>query len=349
MRVATLLAAGVLAAATAAQSSYTFPRFYNNFEGNSNSSIPFSSTQYRYQQVLGDAKGTPIANVKNIAFRRDGVTTATATGKNLILTLVMGHASVVNMTDTFANNYVGPTTTVVNAKAFSLPARQGAPTRPSVWDIVIPFDTTWSYNGNQDLLYELVTSNAGSGTYYLDFATEGQNSVPADPNAIGTGCTATGRTTPVTLSTTTAVSRTSGDITFAFRAINGPATTVGSIFLIGATNPDIPVSGLCGDGKLYTDALYAVPPASYSNGTFNAPSISLPWSTAWAQLSLYVQAGVIDGGLSNPIKVAVSNGLKVTLPPALFPDFTATRLYSSNNAATTGTLDVGATITRFQN
>jgi hypothetical protein len=348
MRVATLLAAGVLAAAAAAQTSHTFPR-YTNFEGNSNSNFPFTSAQYRYQQVLGEAKGTPIANMTGIAFRRDGVQATTSNGKSLVLTIVMGHASITHMTDTFANNYVGPTVTVVNAKTINLPARQGAPTRPSVWDVVIPFDVPFSYNGSQDLLYELVTSNAGTGTYYIDFATEGQTSVPVDDNDIGTGCIATGRTAPVTLTTTTSVSRTSGGITFGFRGINGPATTIGSIFLIGATNPNLPVVGLCGDGKLYTDALYSVPPQSYSNGTFNAPSISLPWSAAWANLSLYVQAGVIDGGLSNPIKVAVSNGLKITFPPALFPDFTATRLYAASNAATTGTLQVGATVTRFQN
>jgi hypothetical protein len=356
------LAAGLAAQGNPAHVE-VWPAYYRNFDGNSSTFYPFSPTatanQHRLQLIYNELRGHAISNMRSLAFRRDGVTAVTTgIARTVDLEVLCGAGDAAAATTTFANNYIGTPTVVYTRKMTNLPDRSAAPTaRPMPFDVILMFDNLFTHAGTNDFLYELKVygnSLTGAGNdYYSDYATQNPAFVPSTSTTIGAGCmTNASMTLPMTLSSAyssagTRVDRASGNLIFQWSGLRAPTNSPVVAVLLGLTNPNLAIPGLCGDGRLYSSGQIVIPAgAASATGSFTPPVINVPWDNAYALLAVYTQAVAADP--SQPgLQVAVSNGLEQILPPGLPPTFNIARLHHFSDAnGATGLLVTGGLVVR---
>jgi hypothetical protein len=361
MRTVTFL---LLAATAAAQvgpaHTEVWPSYFRNFEGNSSTAYPFSpsatSGAHRLQQIFSELRGHSITGMKSLAFRRDGITTlTTGAARTVDLELLCADGNAVAAVTTFASNYLNTPTTVYTRKMTNLPDRSAPPSaRPMPFDVIILFDNLYNHSGTNDFLWEVkVYGNSLSGTgneYYSDYAPQGSASIPSVNTTIGSGCMTNASTvSPMTLSTTTRTDRASGNLILQWAGLRAPISSPAVVVLFGLQNPNLLIPGLCGTGRMYTNALITLPGGTVDpTGAFTPPAVNVPWDNAYALLPVYVQAVAADA--SQPgLKVAASNGIQSQIPPGPPPTFTISRLhhFSDPNGAT-GTLVTGGLVIRTE-
>jgi hypothetical protein len=344
---------GVLCAQRDAQ--VVLPGYFASFEGNSSSSYPFSAAAHRMQQIHNDARGNAMAGVRGWAIRRDGITTlVSGAPRRVDVELAMADGDAANASTTFASNYVNPPTAVFQRKLVNLPDRSPAPgQKPMPWDVVFLFDNQWVYSGTHDLLWEIkVFSNTLSGAgneYWSDFAPQNAAVIPAMDFPVGSGCLTNASTTlPMTLEGASRVERATGRLLLGWDGLRAPRNEALVVVVVGGQGASFPVPGLCGDGRLYVVPLITLPagPAS-SSGSFVPPPGRVPWSPALARADLFAQAAAVDS--SQPgLPIAVSNGLRTSMPPGPPPSFLITRVHHFSDAnATTGLVTTGGLVVRF--
>jgi hypothetical protein len=288
-------------------------------EGNSNNVFPFASTVVRrYQQGHGDIAGSPKI-ISKLSFRVNAPTTATTfTGTAAIdMELFMSNTRPINqMSFVFANNPVGPITTVIARKIVNMgPQGMASPPGPNPFtanmDLVL--DTPYPYPGALPLLWEAVVySNTIAGTFSgLDVDTT--NYTSGVSTITGTGCTATGRTAAMTH--TGNFVDAGGTLLVNFTVTNGPSSAP-AILALGATNPNLAIPGLC--SSLFTDVIVLLSlgatdaAGAITTAEPNGRTFVLPNTLAGAVITSQVHC--VDTGRTDPIPVSNSNGRSVTVP-----------------------------------
>jgi hypothetical protein len=251
-----VLSVAVLAAAAAAQPAFTAPRGHGAREGATSAvSLHFgfhgaSRTQY----LDGGQRGAPRANIDRARLRRDAESPSTATSgpRGLNAGFVLAHCDLVaNPTPsaTFAANYKTPPTQVYAVKPTNLPDHGPQPlTLPGPWDVTFPFDVPFSYNGTDDLLWEVTANgNTAPASNYLLDAVAGDATVgggAGDWRFNGwTGCRVPPNASAFELLTAAPTTSAAGVASLSWLAQRGPANAP-AVLALGLSDPNL-VGLLC--------------------------------------------------------------------------------------------------------
>jgi hypothetical protein len=343
MRPALLLTTATLLAA-AAPAQFTrdviSPRGAEFFEGNSSSDILFGNwnPNTRVQQIDKNLIGTGLPAILYLGWRRNGNANAGA-AKTTDLTIIMSHADYDTVTNDFASNYKDPPQTVFTRKPVNLPDWNApAPTVPSPFDLRVPLDTPFIYNGVDALLWDVLNENNPMGTYSQDWLS---GTIPhtygAYPTLLGAGCP----TPNGTMNHRAAIRANATTLDMGFRVEGAPSTANVSL-LFGLSNPGLTVPGLC-------TTLNTAPIADLPLGVTDAQggiALQFGFATAWnpgfAGLPIHTQALALDP--SQPfLPVALSGGLLSPAPTAAGTQIIdVKRIY--NTSSTTALTGIGPSV-----
>lgn len=310
------------AVALAQTQTQTSPKGYGSVEGNGSHGYVIAATDgLRYQQVDSTWRGTPVANLASLAFRRDGALATNTTYASRTLnqvSVVLSHATMSALSGNFAANYKGAATTVFTPKNVNAPDWSTKPaTAPAPFDLKLTFDQQWSYNGTDDLLWEIqigsVSTLAGPVTNYpLDYqSATGAYETVAYGAAIGTGCLAKGQTTRRFVLGTTVHDR-AGSFGLRASANFGPPSTAFVAFL-DVSDPNQTVPGLCAVVHALPTVMIPLGTSSSTGSVGSTRVDNIPFVAAAIGGSVYMQAFGLDNSQST-IQIAASQGERLTIP-----------------------------------
>jgi hypothetical protein len=334
-----------LAAMAPAQTITTAPAGYEHVRGTASTPYPFSSDlssagTFRYQEVHTSLVGTPLSNLIAASFRRDESRTFTssAVARTARIEFVLGHGDIERYTPDFEHNYTNGRSVVFARRPVNLVDWRG-PGNSTLepWTNRIPFDTAFSYNGTDALVWEVsYDSLTPTGMYNADRAAGGGNLwTSAAAASLGIGCVLAGRTNPFLLTTTLfhhIGSRTAR--MQAFVSDGPPSAAVVLSFDTAAT--DLLLPNLCTRLRVLptvslplgvTNAAGATSPVNYLTFTFTPP---------FTALHVFAQAVALDASLPpHLIPVALSQAQDCQWP--------ALDVTTPATAAYTYSIDLGAT------
>lgn len=315
-RLATALSAALICGVNAhvSSQSFVFPADHEKVEGSSSTTLPLLLGPFRYQVCSSETKGRRIL-VRSLSYRRstDAFSLPTNKGASITLSVQIGQGDYATLGTTFAQNWIGMPSTVVRTKTIKSPDWTTASTTvPASFDFVIPFDTPYVYDGKNDLLLEtLVTSQRESGNGFLDGVFRRSNGDKFGASrTVAKGCLVGGR---------------EQGALFTFRSIGGgmnsemrcrtfgapPLSPAG--FLIGFTNPNVTIPGLC--TTLNTSAEISIPLGNADGLGLAEVIFSLgAYDGKLAGASLYGQAFALDPTQA-PIRIGLSETKQLVLPP----------------------------------
>lgn len=339
----------LLASAIAAQGSLVSPSGAQSVEGNSGNNFPFnSSTVRRYMQIHADLGVTPRV-ITGMSFRvSEDMTNFTGTHANDV-EIYMGHGLPQAQTlpsFTFDANYAGPKTTVLpRAVVVHGPTGQASMPGPNPFTVDFVFSVPFVYQGNAPLIWEVAMfGSVLNGAFgYLDAVISPNNVAPT--MAIGSGCTPTGATVPMTHS----LVATDVGGTLMLRGVisNGPPNAL-ALMAYGFVNPNLSVPELC--APLYTDApiVALLGPTTATGGIdINSSTGAFVLPNQGAGLPVFTQGFVFDPLSTASLPFVVSNGRTATIPSTLpAPIHPVTRLWNNvgGTAAPTAVFATGSTI-----
>jgi hypothetical protein len=335
-----------LAAAAAAQSTFTSPRALGAAEGNDWWSFMFGHPIARWQQIDGTQRGAPIANINRIELRQDGITgSQSAVARNVDLEIVMAHTDYATSVTLYATNYRTPATVVFTKKPVSLPAWTSVPpSTPAPWTLAFPFDAGFNYNGTQDLLWETRVDNsslAAFATYPQDFhANRTLNYVNA--SLTGNGCTtANGLFQSNPLGYTDAAA-----LFLQYEVFGAPSTTPVTL-LVGASDPNQAIPGLCANLRSSMNVLVGIGTSGATGVLVNTP-LRVTWNAAYSSATLYTQMVALDPTQSG-LPLALSQGRREVMPPYLGVSYSLRGYYNDGSLVQPlGTLWNGGFAARFR-
>lgn len=320
----------------AAQGSFISPAAAATAEGNSNNNFPWTNT-FHYQQMHGDVRGSARI-VKGHAHRRDGLSTTVSLPRTFDVEIWAGEGTfnASTISATFANNYAAAPTQVFTRKMVNAPDWSTRPTTPPApFDFTFTYDTPFAYSGSLDLVWEMaIHATTATSSYVAD--AQSQGSVSSPTTILGTGCVATGRTTAMSHTATYTNNPNTNQLLVTLSVSNGTPSSQG-VFLMGATNPALPLPGFCGTSPtLFTSGELQLPGTTSSTGAMSTGALPIRWNNAFTGAQLYTQAATIDAGL--PGGLAISNGRSVQIVAMPAPGLYA-RIYASGQpTATSGTV-----------
>jgi hypothetical protein len=318
-----LAPAVLLVAAVVPAQEFTSPAGLLTTEGGSNHNyILFARPGMRWQQIDSTSVGTAYTDIKQISWRRDaGAANSSYVARTIDLSVLMAHSDVKNVSLNYDNNYLAPATTVFTTKTVNLPdwTAAGSGTGPEPWSIAAPFDTKWSYNGTDHLLWEVryssnsaVPAGTASANYGNDFQeTTGVFSTSTSGSLLGTGCVATGRTS--TMSLTGTFYNHGSKFRFTQAVSNAPSNA--AVFdNLDLSDPNLPLPGLCQPVRAAPTIVSLPLGTSSATGSVSAVTFdNIPYSSGLVGVDLFFQALALDTGLPG-IPVALSNGRRYTVP-----------------------------------
>jgi hypothetical protein len=339
-----LFAAAMVAASLGAQGVVS-PAGYDVREGDTSNSFPFGSTTHHYMQVHGDLRGTP-RTIASLSFRRDGQSeTTVGVARTFTLELFLGDANLATVSSTFANNWVGTPTRVIAPRTINAPDWTQRPrVRPAPFDLVLMLDTPFNFTGTNDLGWEaLLTNNSSSASYLADAHNDtGTGSQPGNHVMNGNGCTTANGEMLLYSGFTTSPTT----MTLRFELRDAPPSAPSAV-LVGGSDPNAAVPGLCGDGRLRTDAAFVVFNGTATSAGSYSPSASVPYNAAYVGFTFYAQGAAPDA-TQQGLAVAASNGLVAPVPDRPLATNGA-RIYLSGSTGPVGTLNNNYLLaTRFQ-
>lgn len=305
-------------------------------EGTQSNSFPFFSTLIsRYMQIHSDVAGSSKLITK-LAFRRNGPTAPSAGTRTSDLELRMGPSLDWNtFSYVFANNYLSAPTIVLPRQIVNI-GPLVATGSPAPFEIAIPLQTPFAYSGSTSLAWD-ITQYANTGTLGSTHDTEGGSATTGTASTItGAGCIASGQS--AVMDTDLQHVDRGGVYQCGFWVKNAPILSP-TVLYLGASNPNLPVLGLC--GNVYTDLLVSIPLGS-SNGSGyigergTSATTDLPSALAtflvpntFGGAQLYAQAHALDLGRTDPLPVCNSNGRTWIVPsPTTTSIVKASRLYN---------------------
>jgi hypothetical protein len=313
----------LVAAPAFAQSPIVSPSYFSNHEAYLGSGLPFGAdgtlvSGTRFQQFHTDLRGAA-RTISAIALRADqSDARRRGSAMSVDVELRIGAASLAAATSTFASNYLSTPTVAMSRRVMNLPARTGDATSfLGPFDVVLPFDQPFAYDGNEDLLWETITRsqvNYFTASYASDYVVPQVNAgTVATGFAVrslgGSTCTGYDLVPSGGLQTGTSPNLILGLQATAHRSLVGTPVGIG----IGISDPNFPLSSALCTGVIHTDAMIAVG-GPLSSAGLHTLGIVLPWQAHWAGLELYTQAVFLRSG-----GVAISRGLVVRLPDAVPP------------------------------
>jgi hypothetical protein len=289
-----LLLLAVLAAPAAAQTWFTSPVGLEHVDGDAESMVnPGSFAACRLQYIDGNQRGQPRPGIRALALRRDaGVpTTATARARTLVLGIVMAHADVAAPSAWFESNYRGGATQVYGQKPTSLPDLQAQGPAPAPWDVAVPFDRPFDYDGTADLLWELAArDNDVLEPYWLDCATDRSVAFGGVGGFryVGQGCIVPPHRAPFELISGPPRTDPGGTVGVAWHSLpTGPPASPG-VLALGRHDPGLP--GLCAPLRAGPDVL--LPFVTTGHGA--VPALSARFALPGGErLQLHAQALVL--------------------------------------------------------
>jgi hypothetical protein len=313
---AAALAVGVIPAQT---NTFVSPVSAATVEGSASNGFPWNSTtSRRYMQIHGDTILQPMAITK-LSWRRDGGAASGTAARTADIELFMGLArDWESVSYVLSDNYLVPPTRVIARRIVNMGPHVGGSPAPFSLDAVL--DAPYGYGGGLPLIWEahvhsLTLPTGSSASIDVDAApfTVGSTSIT------GSGCIASGNTAEMTHVVSTGDM--GGTLTFGFTATNAPPNAL-AFLAIGATNPNLPVPGLC--GPLYTElALMLQVGLTDGSGQLGTTLSGLQYPSGRTAFSMpnrvqgatiYTQLHAVDVGSSLPIAIVGSNGRMVTFP-----------------------------------
>jgi hypothetical protein len=333
----TTLAAVALCAAASAQ--VTSPIGYDTTEGNSNNTFPFFSSLFHYQQIHGDIRGTP-RQIRALGFRRDGTLGAGSYGaRTVTLDMWLGDANLAAVTGTFASNFIGMPTQVIANKPFNLPDYSNPfPSIPSPVDQIIVLDAPYVHTAINDLCWEVqLLSNTNTAGRFMDAASgTGGGTQVGSFTSHGTGCTTS--TGTMTLRNGTNFTTNATTMNFGWATTFGPPSAATTV-LLGIANPNLPLPGLCGGGRVHVSpVLVTINGTTSAAGAWTTPTISTPHNPALVGFAIFAQSASADGTQPG-LPIAASNGVRSVITDTA-KRCDVTRVYLSGSNGPVGTVGV---------
>ena len=253
----------------------------------------------------------------------------------------------------FGTSFVGKyganvPTTVFTRKLVNLPNLATLPpAAPAPWDVEVPFDLVlFVFFNSMDLLHEVVVwSSTIPNVYPLD-AVNAPTTMNGGFSAVDLGCTTANGL--MQLRSRHVAGSATNTLTLSWLVTGAPALAPAAV-LVGLSDPDVPIPGLCGGGKLHTDVtLLALNGQTDASGTLLASGLGFGYDPRFPAFTLTAQAVAVDF-TQGQLPVAASNGVASPLPP-LPSAVQAHRLFASGSpTASAGTLLANSClVTRFR-
>lgn len=276
-----------------------------------------------YQQVHGDLPTSPRL-IRHLGWRP--IPTSPGHGAfSTTVTLDLGSQGPTpdQATTTYLANLGPNPTRVLSNGQVQLPAYNPQPSAPADYVYTLPFAVPFIYPGTGNLCW-LVRVHTHTGTANHSYDMYQQQPTPTLHSG-GTGCTASGQTSPLALTGTLSGTN------LALTATNIPATGGAALF-IGLRNDLFDLTPIGAPCALRTSIVLTVPgisSTSSTNWTATLPS-AMPSGVA-----IYLQAAARDAA-ANPLGLILSNGLCTLWPYQSRP---VVRIWNTgNDTSATGTL-----------
>lgn len=308
---------------------------------------PFGrSVNFAYQEVHSSWNGTTQAPLTAIGFRRAPrrAANATALAHTVDATITMGPGNLPGFTNTFATNFTGTATVTMATRTVNMPDWTQPFVPEYLFSIWMPLDAPYVVDTTQDFVWDLLLMNStlpnvSSSLYYSDRT----STTSATGFVLGTGCIATGQTSPVALTTSFTNNTTTGLMGLTFGGSNFPASVPGVLHL-GLTNLNLPFPGLCGTVHASPDVAIPIGPTG-ATGTLTSTSITFPFQASLLNAYFYTQALAPDAGQAG-LPLVLSNAREGGFPPGS----TFKYIYSLTPPALTGSgpFTAGSVISAYQ-
>lgn len=319
-----------------AQSTIVSPVTAAASEGSASNSFPWnSSTQRRYMQVHSDVGGA-VKLITKLAFRQNASTTNYTGTRAVDLELYMGHGLPWHTVRyTFDQNYTSPRTGVIARKVVNM-GPQGQAVSPGPCEFTgmeLVLDTPFPYLGAANaLVWEAVVhGNTLTGNWNVSDADVGTVTTGTS-TIVGAGCTASGRTMPMTHGCSAA--DVGGGLAVGFSLSNAPAQAPVALAL-GLRNPNAAVPGLC--SNVLTDAIlvYALGSTDAGGALAAGGHTAFAFGNTSAGGDLYSQMHALDIGRTTGIPVSNSDGRRTTIPaPNRAKQVLVSRLFNNAGGVT---------------
>ena len=357
-RTAILLPLLTLASPIAAQ-EIVGPTHFTATEGNSTSSIPFGTqTTYRYLQVHDDVPGSA-QMIKGMAVRRDSLTAGAYQPYSITLNAWVSTAATPSTTPsaTFATNHGPNKVQVLAFKLLNFPATTQAPPLPGAFVYDIPFSTPFSHPGTGGLAWEVQILGMSGVQDIQHDAVSSLNPNPALTQInYGRGCKGTGRTTPMTIQASSAMSWANGTGNLTVSGFTAPANApamfvfgINSKSFLGIPLPfripgsDTNPSGPC---DILTDMILTIPAFSSATGAVSPLALPVPATTEYAGATVFTQIWAVDPPAALGLATSDAAASHWVAP---YTAVKVGRVSSSNNASLTGTpAATNGLVVRFQ-
>ena len=323
--------------------SFTTPAGLVLSEGNNEVFVsqPFYAANARYQYIDGTQNPTAAKTLKGLSLRRRPTAVAgTFPARSTTLTLTLAHTTYASTTTTFSSNYRGGLSTKAYSGPLSMPdLSAGSLPPPAPWAIVIPYTTTFAYNGTEALLVEFQCANTSPADqeYPLDTI---QGTVRTGGYGTYNGlapCQVTGRASPFLINASANPVIASGAVSYSMFATDGP-TTQPAAWILGTSQLSSSLGGsVCAPIQpLPLISIGMVTDATGGIGTSEAP-IQLTYPYAGIVHQVFAQFAALDAGQAQPLKIALSDDLKYVVGNT--GPWNVRRLASlASSTAATGTL-----------
>lgn len=356
-----LLAAAALGcgAGLAAQNFVVSPPQFATAESNSANDNPLGSNSplVRYLQIDEALPQRPLA-IRGIAFRGNADSNSYPVFRvELDLGVSSPNASAANPSPTFSANHGRSGALVVARRILSFPSRPASRSLPLPFDYQIPFDAPFTVNGA--ICWEMKiygrSNNSQVSFDAIDPTSSGANPMPAILG-FGSGCIATGRTSPMTASGTLTVDWPNGNLRIGFGATQAPANAL-CLVALGFSSSQwaglplplaIPGSESGSSGRCFVqnELFTTIAGNSNASGIFFPPEMNLPLTPSHHGLAFFHHVVAFDAA-ANPFGVVTSNGMaRQLIAPSPNPGVSRVAFLGSHQA--TGIVNVGSgLVTRY--
>ncbi len=295
--------------------------------GNSSSSIPFGATgPRRYQEIHSNVPaGTTI---RGLSWRQNEGNGTFAGTRALDMELTMGRAVRADIARfTFALNHIGAPTVVLARRVVNF-GPQGAAGNPSAFQgMSVVLDAPFVFTSGSLLWDAKIFANAAVGVF-ANADAEAYALAASTDSLTGVGCTATGAQDAMRLSSTGIGV---GLGTYYSHFVRAAPPSAPLVLAIGASNPNLPLPGLC--CNLFTDLLATLAVGSTAvDGTYTSSGNTVFFvQRSLVGQTLHSQAFAFDATSTHAIPLLGSNGAVTTFAaPSVFPD--VSRIYAEGNA-----------------
>jgi hypothetical protein len=339
------------------------PGHFTDVDGVAGTRSPLATGVGRTLQLHGDVARSRLP-IRGLAFRRDSDNRATFSPFSVTLTVTMstGATSVAAPSATFDANHGADRLTVFTRRPVSFPSSPPRDTLPAPFDYTVAFDQPFAYSlfGPFGPLVWDITVEApalGAERPLFDFVRFDSNASnpPLASFEFGTGCIATGRTTPMRALFASTTQWSGNTMVIQLGGNRGPANGV-AVGVLGFSNTllgtiplplSIPGSGSAPSGlcRVFNDAVLSVPTALDASGTAT-PLLQTRISPELHGLTFFHQLWALDATANSMGLVTSSASARQILAP--FTSIPCSRVEGIGQTGPTGSVTLAsAVVARF--